>query len=179
MLDTELYTLLLGLAAPWKVVEVAVNEAAQRVDVQAEHAPGTRFPCPACGALLPVYDHTPVRAWRHLDSCHYFTFLQAALPRVACRKHGVRQAQPPWAVPGSRFTCPFEQQAIRTLQQTDVHGAAELLRLSWDQTWGLMARAVARGQQRKRRRVLRHLGVDEKAVGRGQDYFTLVTDLRR
>jgi transposase len=179
MQDTEVYTLLLGLTAPWKVVEVTIDEAAQRVDVLAEHEPGTHFPCPVCRVCLPVYDHTPVRAWRHLDSCHYFTFLQAALPRVACRAHGVHQVLPPWATPGSRFTCPFERRAIGTLRQTDVHGAADLLRLSWDQTWGIMARAVSRGQQRKRRRVIRQLGVDEKAVGRGQDYFTLVTDLTR
>lgn len=179
MEDTELYTLLLGLTAPWEVVEVEVNEAEQRVDVRAEHEPGARFPCPVCALLLPVYDHTPLRAWRHLDSCHYLTFLQAALPRVACRQHGVRQAPAPWAAPGARFTHAFEHRAIRTLQETDVQGAAQLLRISWDQTWGLMERAVARGRRRKRRRVIRHLGVDEKSVGRGQDYFTLVTDLAR
>jgi transposase len=179
MLDTELYTHLLGLTAPWKVVQVTLQQAEQRVDVWAEHEPATRFPCPVCGLLLPVYDHTPVRAWRHLDSCHYLTFLQAALPRVACPQHGVRQTPVPWAVAGSRFTCPFEYRVIRTLRATDVQGAAGLLRISWDQTWGVMERAVARGQRRKRRRVIRHLGVDEKAVGRGQDYFTLVTDLIR
>src|ERR1700726_1102713 len=148
MLDTELYTLLLGLTAPWEVIEVTVNEADQRVDVWAEHEPATHFSCPVCGLLLPVYDHTPIRAWRHLDSCHYLTFLQAALPRVACRRHGVRQTSAPWASPGSRFTRSFEQQAIRTLRATDVQGAAQLLRISWDQTWGLMERAVARGQRR-------------------------------
>jgi hypothetical protein len=79
LLDTELYTRLLGLSAPWKVGEVTVAEAEQRVDVWAEHEPGARFPCPACGLLLPVYDHTPLRAWRHLDSCHFFIFLQLLL----------------------------------------------------------------------------------------------------
>lgn len=179
MLATELYTLLLGLRSPWKVVEVVLDEAAQRVDVHATHESGTRFPCPKCGALLPVYDHTPARAWRHLDSCHYFTFLHACVPRVACRQHGVLQILVPWAPPGSRFTSPFEQGAIAVLQETDIQGAAELLRISWDQAWGIMERAVARGQTRKRRRVIRYLGVDEKAVGKGQDYFTLVTDLTR
>jgi transposase len=95
MLDTEHYTLLLGLSAPWKVSEVTVAEAEQRVDVRAEHQPGARSPCPACGLLLPAYDHTPLRAWRHLDSCHYLTFLQAALPRVPCPRHGVRQTPAP------------------------------------------------------------------------------------
>ncbi|MGE3633728.1 MAG: ISL3 family transposase, partial [Sandaracinaceae bacterium] len=37
--------------------------------------------------------------------------------------------------------------------------------------------AVARGQLRKRRVDLRHLGVDEKATRKGQRYMTLVCDL--
>jgi transposase len=176
---TELYAVLLNLASPWDVVDVLVDEAEKRVDVHAEHEPGTRFPCPQCGALLPVYDHTPGRAWRHLDSCHFSTFLHACIPRVACHHHGVKQVLLPWALPSSHFTIPFEQFAMTVLHETDVQGAAELLRISWDQTWGIMERAVARGQKRKRRRIMRLLGVDEKSVGAGQDYFTLVTDLTR
>src|SRR4051794_21238999 len=133
---TELYAVLLGLASPWEVVEVLVNEAEKRVDVHAEHEPGSRFPCPQCAALLPVYDHTPVRAWRHLDSCHFGTFLHAGIPRVACRHHGVKQILVPWALPSSRFTIPFEKFALAMLHETDIQGAAELLRISWDQTWG-------------------------------------------
>jgi transposase len=176
---TDLYTVLLGLPSPWTVIDVVVDEAQKRVDVHAEHELGSRFPCPQCGDLLPVYDHTPARAWRHLDSCHFCTFLHACVPRVACRRHGVKQVLVPWALPSSRFTIPFEQFALRVLHETDVQGAARLLRISWDQTWGVMERAVDRGHRRKRRRVMRLLGVDEKSVGAGQDYLTLVTDLRR
>jgi transposase len=179
METTELYAVLLGLTSPWDVVEVLLDETEKRVDVQAEHEVGTRFPCPECGVLLGVYDHAPSRAWRHLDSCHYRTFLHACVPRVTCRHHGVKQVVVPWALPSSRFTIPFEQWAIAVLRETDVQGAAGLLRISWDQAWGIMERAVARGQKRKGRRVIRFLGVDEKAVGAGHDYFTLVIDLTR
>jgi transposase len=140
---TELYAVLLDLTTPWDVVEVRIDETEKRVDVQAEHEPGNRFPCPECGVLLGVYDHTPSRAWRHLDSCRYRTFLHACVPRVACPQHGVKQVVVPWALPSSRFTLPFEQWAITVLQETDVQGAAGLLRISWDQAWGIMERAVA------------------------------------
>jgi len=68
MRDTELYRQLLGLASPWTVtrVELAVKE--QRVDVWTGHPEGERWPCPECGALLPLYDHTEEREWRHLVS---------------------------------------------------------------------------------------------------------------
>jgi transposase len=96
---------------------------------------------------------------------------------VACPEHGVRQVRVPWAEPHSRFTTLFERLAIDVLGACDVAAAAGLLRLSWDEAWHLMDRAVARGLAAKTLAAPAHVGVDEKAAGRGQDYITLVSDL--
>ena len=67
--DTELYTKLLGITPPWRVTQVTVNMAAERIDVWVEEAPGTKFHCAACGEPRAVYDHTRragVAAPRHL-----------------------------------------------------------------------------------------------------------------
>ena len=45
----------------------------------------------------------------------------------------MRQVRLPWAEPNSRFTVLFERLAIDVLKECDVTGAAQLLRLSWDQ----------------------------------------------
>jgi len=90
-----------------------------------------------------------------------------------------RQVTVPWALPGSRFTLPFERHAIDTLLETDVLGGARVLKLSWDEAWRLMERAVERGQKAKKRRVIPYLGVDEKAVARRHQYVTMVCDLKR
>jgi transposase len=82
-------------------------------------------------------------------------------------------------LPGSRFTIAFERQAIDVLLQADVLGGAGLLHLSWDEAWNIMERAVARGLRAKKRRVIAHLGVDEKAVAKRHRYVTLVCDLDR
>ena len=111
------------------------------------------------------------RSWRLLD------LAAARPPRVACQKHGIRQIRIPWALPGCRLTIPFERHAIDVLLQADVLGSASLLRLSWDEAWSIMERAVARGQQAKKRRIIARLGVDEKAVATGHRYVTLVCDL--
>jgi len=63
------------------------------------------------------------------------------------------------------------------LTETDVSGAARLLRLSWDEAWLLMDHAVARGLAARPVTVPTHVGVDEKAAGRGADYITVVCDL--
>jgi transposase len=89
------------------------------------------------------------------------------------------QARVPWASPYARCTRAFEGWAIDVLKETDVLGATRLLRISWDEAWRLMERAVARGQRRKQRRDVPFLGVDEKAIAKGHTYLTLVCNLER
>ena len=179
MRDTELYQHLLGVVAPWTVTKVELSVQDGRVDVWVEHPRRTRFACPECERELSVYDHSEERAWRHLDSCAFLTYLHAHPPRVECPEHGVRQVRLPWAEPHSRFTVLFERLAIDVLKECDVLGAARLLRLSWEQAWHLMDRAVARGLAAKPLTVPARIGVDEKSAGRGQDYLTVVSDLDR
>lgn len=64
-------------------------------------------------------------------------------------------------------------------QETDTKGASKILRLSWDEAWHIQERAVIRGQARKPPLDLRLMGVDEKAVGHGQKYATLVYNLEK
>jgi len=179
MRDTELYRHLLGLQAPWTVTNVKLAVAEERVDVWAGHASGVLWPCPDCEKALPVYDHSEERAWRHLDSCQFLTYLHARAPRVECPEHGVRQVKLPWAEPHARFTALFERLAIDVLRETDITGATRILRISWDEAWHLMERAVTRGLAAKQSRVVPHIGVDEKAAAKGQTYLTLVCDLDR
>ena len=60
-----------------------------------------------------------------------------------------------------------------------MQGGARLLHISWDEAWNIMERAVARGLRAKKRRVIAHLGVDEKSVAKRHRYVTLVCDLDR
>jgi transposase len=179
MRDTELYQQVLGLQTPWVVSRVELSAEGGRIDVWAEHPRGTLFGCPECHLELAVYDHGDEREWRHLDTCQFLTFLHARPPRVQCPTDGVRQVALPWAEPMSRFTILFERLAVDVLGATNVSRAGQLLHTSWDETWGLMARAVRRGQSAKATTVPIHLGVDEKSAGRGQDYITVVSDLER
>lgn len=177
MQDTALYQYLLGLKSPWTVSRVDLNVKGQCVEVWAEHPEGASWACPQCSRELPLYDHAEERTWRHLDSCQYQTHLHARIPRVECGEHGVVQVKVPWAEARSRFTLLFERLAIDVLGQCDVTGATKILRISWDEAWRIMERAVKRGRQRKAPKVVRQLGVDEKAAAKGHRYLTLVCDL--
>ena len=102
MRDTELYRHLLGLLEPWTVDRVELHVTERRVDVWASHPAGVAWSCPDCAYTGPIRDHAEERTWRHLDSCHFQTFLHARIPRVACPTHRVRQVRVPWAEPDAR-----------------------------------------------------------------------------
>lgn len=176
--SVELYRQLLGLMPPWTVERVELDMARQHVEVYVGHAAGQRFACPECGLELGVYDHLASRGWRHLDSCQFLTYLHARPPRVSCPQHGVRQVNLPWAQAGSRFTSMFEALAIDVLQAANVKRAAAILRITWDEAWHLMERAVLRGRAARDDVIPQQIGIDEKAIAKGHRYMTLVCDLQ-
>jgi len=177
MRDVELYRAILGLTPPWTVVSVELDVAGQQVVVQVDAGDGP-FACPECGAAGPRYDRKP-RRWRHLDTMQFTTWITADVPRVECATHGVRQVRIPWAEPGSQFTALFERLAIDLLRECSLTGAGRLLRVTWDEAWGIKTRAVKRGLARRGHEVVAHLGVDEKAIAKRHRYLTLVADLDR
>ncbi|MFZ6813791.1 ISL3 family transposase [Undibacterium sp. Rencai35W] len=177
MESKELYQCLLGLNEPWTVGRVELDMAKMRVDVYVEHPNGTCFACPECGQACAGYDHVAERVWRHLDSCQFLTYLHAKPPRISCPEHGVRQARLPWAEEGSRFTHLFEVLAIDMLKAANIKQAAHILRITWDQAWHLMERAVLRGRAAKVDALPKKIGIDEKAIAKGHRYMTLVCDL--
>jgi transposase len=182
MRDIELYQRVLGLEEPWRVEQVKLDVVGKRVDIELSHAEAVTWRCPHCQRELACYDHVSERTWRHLDTCQFQTHLRARLPRVKCPEHGVVQVAAPWAAPHGRFTLLFERWIIDVLQATDtITGTCELLGLSWDEVFGVMQRAVARGRQRKREQAtdepVQHVGVDEKAFRKGHSYMTVVCDL--
>jgi len=174
--DRALYQTILGLSAPWEVERVELREAAGVVDVWVTEAVGTRFPCPACDAAAPLYDHVE-RRWRHLDTCQFRTLLCARVPRVACPTHGVTTVRVPWAEPGSRFTLLFERLAIAWLKDATPTAVARRLGLSWDEARGIQERAVRRGLARRVAAPVARLGIDEKSFLKRHQYVSVVVDL--
>jgi len=166
---------------PWKVSRVKMSDEKvdRRVDVWLEHAPGVRFSCPHCNEEFPIYDHTPERRWRHLDTCDYETWLHARLPRVSCFYHGTTQIKPPLSEPHARMTHVMESRCIDVLKECSREGAAKLTGLSWDEADAVMQRAVKRGMERRASGLPDWMGIDEKSVFARHKYFTIITDLKQ
>jgi transposase len=178
MKDTSLYEQILGLRKPWRVAEVKLDVAAQRVDLWLEHGAKVRWSCPACEKPCGIYDHSEERTWRHLDTCQFQTLIHARVPRVKCETCGVRQVAVPWAEGRGGFTLLMERLIIDLLGECkNIKGVCEILDIHWEACFRVMRQAVERGQKRKGREPPRYVGVDEKAFRKGHTYITVVSDL--
>jgi transposase len=180
MKDVDLYQQLLGLCGPWKVQDVGLDLKRQSVVVRVSCDSSQVWSCPKCTHRATIHDWTE-RVWRHLDTCQMRTQIEARVPRVRCTneecpERGTITVQVPWAEGSSRFSAQFECFAIRLLNECSLSGAAEILRISWDEVDGIMDRAVKRGRRRKAAApsTVTQVCIDEKAAGRGHDYVTVV-----
>ena len=177
MKDTSLtqhYQQILGDTSPWSVSEVRLDVERLVNEVRLTLPPDTIWGCPKCHGRMHVKEWR-TRRWRHMDSCQFKTILEAAVPVVECSEHGAQTVQVPWAEGSSRFTLCFERFAIEVLQACSAARSAELLDISWDEADGIKQRAVRRGLARRQLVDLQYVCVDEKAVGHGHDYVTVVT----
>jgi transposase len=174
--DRTLYATILGIAAPWEVARVELDDAAKAVHVWLAEQGGTPFTCPECQAISPLHDHVE-RSWRHLDTCQYETRLHAKVPRVHCAEHGVKTVPVPWAAAHSRFTMLFERLAIAWLKEATPAAVARRLGLTWEEANGIVERAVRRGLARRASIAGRYLGIDEHSYLKHFQFVTMVVNL--
>ena len=175
--DKTFFYKLLGLHLPWLITKVVLNETEQRVDIYLEHEKDIQVRCPECDQFCGVYDHSPERIYRHLDTCQMATYIHVRPPRVNCPDHGVKQIHSELGENGSEMTYAFESLVIRVAQECSIEATGRLCSLSWDQSWNTLERAVVRGLALKEHRIPSRIGVDEKAIARGHKYESLVYDL--
>src|SRR5665647_809081 len=172
MKDIQLYQQILGLVAPWQVESVTLKQKEREIEVRVTFAE-TLWACPQCQKRMEVHDYEE-RRWRHLDSCQFKTVLVSRVPIVRCPEHGSQTVAVPWAEKYDRFSRLFERLAIDVMLECSISGACEILGISWDEADGIKQRAVKRGLARKTPKVMARLCVDEKGMGHGHDYMTIV-----
>lgn len=178
MRDRELYQQILGLSAPWRVMDIHLSLADRQVVVVVGYANGQPLSCPTCGRACGRHDHR-TRQWRHLDTCQLQTLIEAEVPRVNCPEHGVQQVQVSWAEPGSRFTALFEAMVIAWLGEAPIKAVAELVGLTWDQVDGIQQRAIERGLARRKPTTVANVGIDETSYQNDHEYVSVITDRDR
>ena len=177
MRDTNLLQPALGLTPPWTVTRGDFDPEAHRLDIQIDFAPGSRFPCPNCGAIdCPAYD-TERMSWRHLNFFQHQAYLHARVPRVRCTKCGVKKVSVPWARPDSGFTLLFEALLMSLVSAMPVNAVARLAGEQDTRLWRVIHHYVERARARADLSGVTRVAIDETAARRGHNYITLFVDI--
>lgn len=177
MRDTNLLQLALGLTPPWTVTRSDFDPDAKRLDIQIDFTPGSRLPCPNCGAAdCPAYD-TERMTWRHLNFFQYQAYLNARVPRVRCDTCGIRKAHVPWARPDSGFTLLFEALLMTMLSAMPVNRVAKMVGEHDTRLWRVLHHYVDQARVRSDASDVTRVAIDETAARRGHDYITLFVDI--
>nr|WTB28524.1 ISL3 family transposase [Streptomyces sp. NBC_00830]WTB28648.1 ISL3 family transposase [Streptomyces sp. NBC_00830]WTB29694.1 ISL3 family transposase [Streptomyces sp. NBC_00830]WTB29972.1 ISL3 family transposase [Streptomyces sp. NBC_00830]WTB31425.1 ISL3 family transposase [Streptomyces sp. NBC_00830] len=161
------------------VVEgVRIDENEQCVIVSVRPDARRRGRCGQCRRPAAGYDAgRGRRRWRCLDHGAVRVFLEADMPRVRCRSHGVVTAAVPWARHDAGHTLAFDQQCAWMAAECSKSAAAQLMRTSWRTVGGIVARVVAdRDAASDRLAGLTRIGIDEISYRKGQKYMTVVVD---
>jgi transposase len=134
------------------------------------------------GELCKVYDHAPMREWRHLDTMQYKTYIRCQLPRIITSQGKVKTYQPNWASSHDRHTYLFEHAVIDLLQASkNQTRTAQLMRCGFNVVNRILHLSVRRGMSRRNCSSLTfdHLSIDEKSFKKGHQYITVLTGCRR
>ena len=173
-----LFTSALGLSAPWAVESVELDTTRRRIDFEIS-CKAQRLACPHCQAREQGLHDRVRRQWRHLDFFQFEAWLHADIPRVACAACGkTSQIDVPWAREGSGFTALFEALALSLCQTLPVRQAAALLRCSDKQLWRRIDHYVTQARAKDDMSGVRLIGIDETSLRKGQNYITVVHDLK-
>lgn len=170
----------LGLEPPWHVVDVSFErpkvygeKGALRLRLDFE--PGSRFPCPECGASCAVHD-ARVYEWRHRDFFEHEAYLQARVPRTSCEEHGVRNIRVHWGRPGSGFTLLFEALVMPLAKEMPMAAVARVLGEHDTRLWRVVNFHVTDARARVDMSGVRAVVVDETSQARGHDYVTIFVE---
>lgn len=137
-----------------------------------------RSRCSRCERRCRGYDAgSGRRRWRTLDLGTVRVYLEADAPRVSCPEHGVVVAAVPWARPGARFSCAFEDTVAWLAAHAAFTTVMVLLRVTWRSVAAIVTRVVDDlAGKTDRLEGLRRIGIDEIAHRKGHRYLTVVVD---
>lgn len=183
IMDTSnLFTAALNLEKPWfvsKVDFIETNEGStdKELHIWLSYPENSLFPCPVdgCEEMCPIHDHED-REWRHLNFFQYKTYIHAPLPRVRCKKDGVKTVDVSWARKGSGFTLLFEGWVVELAKHLPVDVIAKMVGEHDTRLWRFIRHYTDEARKIDDQSKVTKIGMDETST-KGQNYITVVVDL--
>jgi transposase len=139
--------------------------------------------CMACGALgAKIHQRLPSRRWRDLPWAEHPAVIEYAPLRLDCRRCGSRGVEwLAWALPSQRQTDRLQQQLALCAASMPVSHVAAMYGLDWGTVQRAERQALERWDKTRTPPPLRHVGIDEKYLGRRNklpyDFVTIVSNV--
>jgi len=93
--------ILLPIDSSWIIKEVKLDDTDESIEIELNYS---KPYIEASGRHYNIYDHRPVRYWRHLDLWQYKTYISARLPRYKDENDFYHTVSVPWADAGEQMT---------------------------------------------------------------------------
>lgn len=179
MNSVEIFTIALGLQAPWQVVKAEFlvgDDKSNELHLWISYETGFQFPT-LDGVLSTAYD-TIEKTWRHLNFFQHRCYLHARVPRVKSGEHEIHMVSVPWARENSGFTLLFEAYAMLIIEkEMPVSCVSSALKETAPRIWRVFTHWVQKAFQKDDLSSVRQVGVDETSRKKGHNYVTQFVDL--
>ena len=160
-----------------KALEFEGEGLRARIRVRIERRGPRRYPCGGCGRRCSRVRDAKDRTWNDLPWAERPVRLVYSLRRVRCRFCGIRAEQVLFADPLARVTRRLRQQIGLDCQSMPTSHAAVRWRVSWGKAHRAEKAFLGEWEASRPRRRPHHLGADEIQRGKGQKYWTVLSDL--
>jgi transposase len=173
-------TWILGLPG-FRVEQVDADRAAAngRMRIRVERRGPRRYPCSGCGRRTRRVRSARDRTWDDLPWAAHPVTLVYRQRRVDCPRCGIRTERVEFADPKARVTRRLRQQIGVDCQSMPTSHAAVRHGVSWGKARRAEKAFLAEWDRTRVKRRPRHLGVDEIQRGKGQRFWTVLSDLVR
>jgi transposase len=179
MNSEQLFTLALGLNAPWEVRKIGFETTADQskeLHIEIGFQKGAKF-SDETGNLCGVHD-TIAKRWRHLNFFEHTCYIHCDVPRLYKQDGTVKLVQVPWSRPGSGFTLLFEAFMMYLIErEMPVKRVAELLKIYPQRVWNVFDYWVSLAREKDDPSAITKLGLDETSSRKGHNYVTIGVDM--
>ncbi len=153
------------------------GDATSRVQIRIERRGPRRYPCSGCGRRTSRVRSAQDRTWEDLPWAAPPVTLIYRQRRVDCRRCEIRTELVEFADPKARVTRRLRQQIGVDCQSMPNSHAAVRHGVSWGKARRAEKAFLADWDRTRPRKRPRHLGLDEILRGKGQQFWTVLSDV--
>lgn len=136
-----------------------------------------RHVCDGCGQEVSSKHSSYMQEVRHLRLFRYQTVLRFEKIKVRCPRCGVRAERIDFLYEGARVTKELAHETAELCKVMTIEDISVFEGLHWETVKNIDKKAIQEGQRKRGLEGIETLGIDEISVGRGHNYFHIISSL--